>query len=128
MTQPNHPPSANLADSLERKIPGLLWIAIGALGLITVLTLFSGLARGSVTALVAALCNLGLLLGLVFGHKWAYVLLIVFSVLGVTVSFGKSAPQGLLVLIGNAVVVVPVVFRTRYFFPSGKQMDSAPKP
>ena len=98
-------------------MPGVLWIAIFTLGIITILTLFSGLARGSVAVLLAAVCNLGLLLGLVLGHKWAYVLTIVFAVAGVAVAFGKSAAQGLVVLIGNAVVVVPVLLSTRYFFP-----------
>ena len=90
--------------------------------------MFSGLARGSVTALVTALCNLGVLLGLLFGHKWAYVLLILLSVAGVAVSFGKSASQGLLVLFGDAVVLVPMLLSTRYFFPREQPTDISREP
>jgi hypothetical protein len=121
MTQPNHPPPANPAGPIERKIPGLLWIAVSALGIITVLTLYSALTRGSAASFAAVVCNLALMLGLVPGHRWAYGLLIVFAVAGVAVSFGQGASQGLMVLIGNAVVVVPVLLSTRYFSRANNQ-------
>lgn len=102
---------------MRRDIPGVLWIAIVALAVITVLTLLSLPKSRSLVPLVAAGCNVGLLVGLVMGQKWAYVLTVVFSVVGVAVAFGKGASHGLAVLVGNGLVLLPVLFSTRFFFP-----------
>jgi hypothetical protein len=76
--------------------------------------------------LAAILGNLILMFGLALGHKWAYVLLIAVSTLGVAVAFAKSGARGLSVLLGNAVVVVPVLMSTRFFFPSPEH-DNPPE-
>lgn len=110
---------------MKKNIPGPLWVAIVALGIISLLTLLS-VRKGSVLVpLVAVVCNIALLLGLVRGHKWAYVLTIVFSVLGVAVGFAKSPSYGLAILLGNGLVLLPVLICTRYFFPV-EDVDQTP--
>lgn len=120
------PPSA---DSIEpgknrpQSPPACLFIGLAALAILTVLGLFSAMARGSATGFVAVICNLALLLGLLLGHRWAYVLLILFSIAGIAVAFSRGAGTGLLVLLGNAVVVLPVLWSTSYFFQRGAQSN-----
>ncbi len=100
---------------MKKKIPGPLWIAIIALAIISVLSLLLALRSGSVLALVAAALNVLLLFGLAAGHKWAYILTIVFSVLGAALAFGKGGQQGLAVLLSNGLVLVPVLITTKFF-------------
>ncbi len=102
---------------MKRDIPGPLWIAIVALGIISLLTLVAMLKSGSLVLLAAAATNIALLAGLAMGHKWAYVLTVVLSVLGVVVTFGKSPSHGLAVMAGNSLVLIPVLISTRFFFP-----------
>lgn len=126
MNESQNPDITRAVRCNRRDIHGPLWIGIVALGIITVLTLISGLSRGSAAILVATGCNLALMIGLFLGHRWAYVLLLVFAAAGVAVAFSKSAAQGLTVLIGNASVVVPVLLSTDFFFPR-LQQGSAPR-
>ena len=116
-------PSTPAAEEARRTPPACLFIGLIALAIITVLTLFSAMARGSVAGFAAVVGNLALLVGLVLGHRWAYVLAVLFSVAGIAVAFGKSAAQGLIVLISNSVVLVPVLLSTRYFFPGQAGAD-----
>ena len=108
-------------DNMNRKMPVPLWVAVVALAVISALGLLTMLKRGSMPALFATVANGVLLLGLMAGRKWAYALTIVLSVLGVAVAFGKGVPHGLMVLIGNAAVLVPVLMSTKYFFPTEEQ-------
>jgi len=105
----------------QRNIPGVLWISIIPLGIITLLTLMSGVSRGSPAALVAGGLNTLILVGLLLGHRWAYILLMVFAIAGVAVAFSRSSAQGAVVLIGNGIVVVPVWLSTHYFFGRSEQ-------
>jgi hypothetical protein len=124
MSHPSQPlpPEARAAKPTP---PAPLWFAIAALGIISVLTLL-GLARNPGVVLVAVFGNLILMLGLALGHRWAYVLVILFSVVGVAVAFAKSGHLGLPVLLGNATVLVPVLMSTRFFFP-GEPQDGPPR-
>lgn len=121
MAHPNHPAVTPVRGFERPAIPGLLWIALVALGVITSLTLVSGVSRGSAIAFVAAGLNALILVGLLLGHRWAYILLMVFSMAGVAVAFSRSGGQGLAVLIGNGIVVVPVLLSSHYFFGSPQQ-------
>lgn len=108
--------------SIQRKAanhspPACLFIGLLALAIITVISLFHAMSRGSPAGFAAVACNLALILGLVLGHRWAYVLVILFSVAGIAVAFTRSVSQGMLVTIGDGVVLLPVLFSTRYFFP-----------
>jgi hypothetical protein len=102
-----------------------MWVAAGALAIISLLTLFAARRRDLAVALVSVVLNLVLLVGLVRGHRWAYVLAIVLGVAGIAVSFGKSATLGLAVLLCNGVVLVPVLMSTSYFFPPRKPTESS---
>lgn len=110
--------SAAPANPAKRTLPTVLFFALVALALITVLGFIAAIARGSVSGFVAVGCNLALIFGLLLGHRWAYVLVLLISVAGVAVAFSKGAGSGLLVLLGNGIVVGPVLLSTRYFFPS----------
>ncbi|HWI57251.1 MAG TPA: hypothetical protein VNZ22_08490 [Bacillota bacterium] len=111
----------SIMEGTKRTIPAPLWVTIVALGVITLLTLLSLLQSNLLARFAAAVCNLALMVGLVLGHKWAYVLTIVVSVLGVAVGFGKGFSSGLVMLLGNGLVVVPVLLSTRFFFPAEDQ-------
>jgi hypothetical protein len=115
-------PSAK-ANATKPAPPGVLFIGLLALGIITVLRLFSAMARPSLAGFFAVVCNLGLILGLLLGHRWAYVVLILFSIAGIAVAFGRSASQGLFVLLGDGIVVIPVILCTHYFFSSSSTVD-----
>ncbi len=106
---------------MKKDIPGLLWIAIVALGVISVLGLLAGLTHGFLVALVAAGCNLILMFGLLRGYAWAYLLTVVLSVLGIAVALGRGGSQGVTVLAGNSVVLVPVILCTGFFFSRRSQ-------
>lgn len=124
MSQPSLPPPSE-AHAAKRTPPAPLWFAIVALGVISVLTLF-GLARNPGVVVAAVLGNFLLMLGLALGHRWAYVLVIVFSVLGVVFAFAKGGHRGLPVLLGNGIVLFPVLLSTRFFFPAEPQ-DAPPR-
>lgn len=111
---------------MRTPVPGPLWLAIATMAVVSLLTLLS-LFRGAILVpLVTVVCNLALLFGLWQGHKWAYVVTIVFSVLGALFAFGKGPMHGLLVLIGNGLVLVPVLLCTRYFFPGSERGELPP--
>lgn len=103
---------------MSKAVPAPLWIAIAALGIITVLTLLSLLKGNFLVPLVAAACNIALLFGLMKGQKWAYIMTLILSFLGTAVAFGKGASAGMAVMIGDALVWVPVLLSTRFFFPN----------
>ncbi len=102
---------------MKKQIPASLWIAIVALVIIALIHLGLSFKTSSLVLLVSVVVEAILVAGLIYGQKWAYILVLVFSVLGVAASLSKGAEQGLGVLLGNAIVVVPMVINTRFFFP-----------
>lgn len=108
----------------RRTPPAFLFVGLVALTVIAAIGLLSAMARGSVSAFAAVGCNVALILGLLFGHRWAYFLVIIFSIAGVSVAFHRSAGHGLLVLLCDSLVLDPVMTCTRYFFPT-KTADSS---
>jgi hypothetical protein len=101
-----------------RKMPSVLWVLIVAMGAISVVELVVGLRQASSQLLVSAVLNVVLIYGAARGHKWAYVLVLVFGLLGIIVAAGHSAGLAVGVLIGNGLVLVPLLISTRYFFPA----------
>jgi len=99
----------------EREIPGVLWIALVSLGLMVVGKLFFVSHFGGLI-LVDAVLSGGLLIGLYLGHRWAYILTIVFVALGTIGAFSKGFQQGLTVLVLDCLVLVPVLMCREYFF------------
>lgn len=112
----------------KMRIPGLLWIAIAALGVMTFIHLLLAFKTGSPAFFGAVVLEVILVVGLVHGRKWAYVLLFVFSVLGVAVSLSSGLQAGLGVLVGNAIVVIPMVICTRFFFATGRATPQSQEP
>lgn len=108
---------------MERKIRPALWISIAALGIMSLIQLVIGVQRGSEVLFVAVVLNLVLLAGLLYGRKWAYVATLVFAVSGLVVALGRNAEQAMAVLVGNGLVIVPMIISTRFFFP-GRPCDS----
>ncbi len=111
---------------MDGKIPPVMWIAIIAMGLYTVLSLSAGLARGSPALLLTAGANAALLLGLAKGKKWAYVIAIVVSGVSAAFAFWHSLNHGMSVLLADSLVAVPVILSTRFFFPP--ETPEAPSP
>lgn len=98
-----------------REIPAPLWIALVSLGLMVLLKVAFVFQVGP-AILIDALLSTALLVGLYLGHKWAYVLTIVFVVFGTVLGFSKSAGQGLIILIVDCLVLIPVLVCTEFFF------------
>ena len=113
---------------MEKKRPGALWISIGTLGAITLIQLFIGVQKGSGVLLVAVVLNVALGAGLLLGHKWAYVAALVLGIGSLIVALGKNAEQAIGVLIGNGLVIVPMVMSTRFFFSGQSRNLEAEEP
>jgi len=101
---------------MARKIPGPLWISIAALGAISLMQLAISIQKGSPALFVGVAVNVALLIGLVLGHKWAYAATLFFSAIGLAVVLVKNPENLIGVLIGNGMVVVPMVMSTEFFF------------
>lgn len=106
---------------MKNTIPGLLWIAIISLGLMVVGKVGFAFTVGPLILVDAALTGV-LLLGIIMGHRWAYILTLVLSVIGTISGLSKGLPSGIAVLVLDCLVLVPVLLCTSYFFP---KRDSA---
>lgn len=58
------------------------------------------------------------LAGLYLGHKWAYIATIIFVLFGTLLGFAKNPTYGLEIFCFDSLVLVPVLFCTKYFFPN----------
>ena len=100
----------------ERKvIPGVLWIALISLGLMVFGKVAFALVGHPIILIDAALSG-ALLVGLYLGHKWAYVLTIIFVAIGTARGFSKSISFGLAVIVLGCLVLVPILLCTGYYF------------
>jgi hypothetical protein len=100
----------------EKEIPGPLWIALISLSVMVVLKVLFVFKVGPAILIDAAWSG-ALLVGLYLGHKWAYVLTIVFVAIGTVSGLSKSIGNGLTILALDCLVLVPVLMCTEYFFP-----------
>lgn len=108
---------------MKKHKPASLWVAVVALGIMAMIHL--GLAITTNAALFISVALEAILIaGLVYGQKWAYILVLVFSALGVAVNLSMGIGHGLAVLLGNAIVVVPLLLSTRFFFPDSQTGSS----
>jgi hypothetical protein len=101
---------------MEKKIPGPLWIALISLSVMVVLKVLFAFMVGP-AILIDATWSGALLVGLYFGHKWAYILTIVFVAIGTVSGLSKGIGSGLTILVLDCLVLVPVLVCTEYFFP-----------
>lgn len=120
--QSNSYASDSNVQSTERQIPGTLWIALISLSAMVLLKVLFAFKVGPVILIDAALSG-ALLVGLYLGHKWAYVLTIVFVAFGTVSGLSKSVGHGLTILIVDCLVLVPVLMCTEFFFPKMNQIN-----
>jgi len=83
-----------------------------------------GVAQGPPRLFVAAALNGALAWGLARGSRLAYILALVFALLGIGVALGRAQGAALAVLVGNGIVIVPMVISTRFFFPEAEVRES----
>lgn len=107
---------------MKKTIPGPLWVAIISLGLMVVGKICFAFKLGPLILVDAAISGL-LLLGIILGHKWAYFLAILFTVLGTITGLRKGITSGMIILMADCLVVIPVLVCTNYFF-AGKAPPS----
>ncbi len=113
---------------MKRQPPGTLWVGLIALGAISVVQLGMGLMAANLPLLAGVTLNLVLLWGLHRGARWAYILTLVFCLLALVVSLTHGAAGGLLGFVLNALVFVPVLLSTRYFWDNATDgEDAAPR-
>jgi hypothetical protein len=100
-----------------------LVFALLALALIVVTQFVLGLAiligatKGPPAAIVGAIAGAMVWLGLYYGHKWAFVAVIVLCPLNVLVAvFSSTAPAVAVAIFLNALVFVPVLKSAGYFW------------
>ena len=108
---------------MNKQKPTSLWVAIVALGIIAVIHLGLAITTSGVL-FISVVLEAILIVGLVYGQKWAYILVLVFSALGVAITLSKGIEQGLGVLVVNTIVVVPLLLSTRFFFPESQAASS----
>jgi hypothetical protein len=101
---------------MDKDIPGPLWIAIVSLGLMVVGKIVAAFG-GRPVILIDAVLSGALLVGIVLGRKWAYVLTFVSVVLGTATGLSKNVGAGITILVVDCLVLVPVLICTSYFFP-----------
>jgi hypothetical protein len=105
-----------------KEIPGPLWIALISLSVMVVLKVLFVFKVGPLILIDAALSG-ALLVGLYLGHKWAYVLTIVFVAVGTVSGFSKGVANGLIILTLDCLVLVPMLMCTEFFFPKITEID-----
>lgn len=101
---------------MERQIPGPLWIAIISLGMMVFGKVIAAMIVSPLILIDAVLSGI-LLFGLIKGQRWAYVLTFIGVVIGTILGLSQSVQSGLIVLMLDCLVLVPVLLCTDYFFP-----------
>ena len=104
----------------NRKIPNLLWIALVS-GAIMVLIKIAIVSKAGPLILIDAAITAITLIGLYLGHKWAYIATIILVLLGTLSGYAKDPMYGLEVFCIDGLVLVPVLFCTKYFFPESNK-------
>jgi len=107
---------SRIAGRVGEERPAILWVGLCVLGLIVIIQILSGLVNGNVSLLVSAAMSAILWFGLYLGHRWAFVLTIVFVLLGVVVAFMRDPNLGMLTLVFDGFVLVPVLMSRAYFW------------
>jgi hypothetical protein len=108
----------------QRVIPGVLWISLSALGLFSGLQFVIGLAQMNVGLLIMVVVNVLLLVGLYHGRRRAFVATLVLGLLVIVVMLARSPGVGLGVLVGNGLVLVPLVLAREYFWPTAAAVST----
>jgi len=101
---------------MERRIPAVLWVGLAALALFSVLQFAIAVVQGRPLILVGVALDAAVLYGLYRGHRWAFVVTLAFGILGVIVTLIRSPALAVVVLVGNGLVLVPVILAREYFW------------
>lgn len=106
---------------MQRTIPGVLWIALVSGGIMALGKAIAAFYVGPLVLIDAALTAI-LLVGIYRGFRWAYVLILVLIAVGALVGFQRGIDHGLMVLLVDSLVYVPLIVSTDYFFAdAGKE-------
>ncbi len=106
-----------IPDSVS--IPPVLWIALISLAVMVFGKVLLVFKVGPIILIDAALSTV-LLVGLYLGYTWAYVLTIGAVILGTILACSKGIDRGLITLIIDCLVLVPVLLSRDYFFAKSK--------
>lgn len=102
----------------QRNTPRLLWVSLIVLSIFTIFAFSEGLDCKNGTMMIGALVNAALVAGLYLRYRVAYFLMLAGSVVGpVFIASEKGLGDALTVLAVNALIVVPMLMCTSYFFP-----------
>lgn len=99
----------------QHSVPTTLWIAIIAMGLFAIIHLV--ISFSSPSQLIAFAANTILIFGLYNMKKWAYIFSIIVSLIAPLLLLSQTTGLALIILILNSIVIIPLLFSTRYFFP-----------
>jgi hypothetical protein len=101
----------------------LLWVSIAMIGVSTIYCFAAGFEKPWL--FLGAICNAGLLWGIVRGSRLAFVLAlaIILAALGYTAL--QANDRFLFVLISNSIVVIPMIIERNHFF--GKHQPVTPR-
>lgn len=110
---------------MKRPVPYAVLVSIVLLGIVSAVQLVLAAKWQSGTLLAAVLLNVAIMFGLRAGHRWAYVALLVTSVLGVGGQLVRSAAAGFLTLLFNGVICGPVLLSTDFFLGGQHAGESA---
>lgn len=106
---------------MQRALPSVLWISLITLGLISVIQFALAIAQMNIALLIGVVFNILILFGLYYGHRWAFVVTLILGILGVLVMLGRGPAAALGVLIGNGLVLVPMLLAKDYFWAARTQ-------
>ena len=112
---------------MTRPIPPALWLSLIVFGLMTLIQLVLSVGTRNGPLLLAVLLNVVLIVGLYRAARWAFVLTLVFGVAGVLVALVRSPAFGLGAVVGNALVLVPLILAREYFFAPPRMAPSVPR-
>lgn len=102
---------------MQSNRPGALWVGLIVLALVIVLNVLIGLGSGSAVLLVSGALNAALWWGLFSGHRWAYVVTLVFASINVIYALGQDEFVVILgMILGNLAVALPVWLAHDYFW------------
>ncbi len=97
---------------MQKRIPPLMWVSIAMMGVAMIYTFAGGFQKPRL--FLAAICNGGLLWGIVRGSKLAFVLALAVFLASLAYTAGKDRfPY---VLIGDPIVVIPMIIEKSHFF------------
>ena len=97
--------------------PAALWVGVGAMLVLCVTQLVVAFAALDAVLAMASVVGMMLAAGLAYRHRWAYTLTLAFCALGLVAPLYMHAMgPALAVTLVNALVFVPVLLTTGWFF------------